>query len=112
LNLEEKQLLEQMHNWAVTAERNPDSKAQKLLAWLEEVIRPEGKWSNQRVIIFTEYRATQKWLYDLLANRGFAKDNRLMTMYGGINRRMTTIRELKGHIDLKPLDSNSFRCNI
>ena len=85
LNLEEKQLLEQMRDWAVTAERNTDSKAEKLLAWLEEVIRPNGKWSNQRVIIFTEYRATQKWLYDLLANRGFAKDNRLMTMYGGIN---------------------------
>ena len=74
-----------MLDWAETAERNPDSKAQQLLAWLEEVIRPDGKWSNQRVIIFTEYRATQKWLYDLLANRGFAKDNRLMTMYGGIN---------------------------
>lgn len=85
LNSEEKQLLEQMLDWAETAERNPDSKAQQLLAWLEEVIRPNGKWSNQRVIIFTEYRATQKWLYDLLANRGFAKDNRLMTMYGGIN---------------------------
>ena len=85
LNSEEKQLLEQMLDWAETAERNPDSKAQQLLAWLEEVIRPSGKWSNQRVIIFTEYRATQKWLYDLLANRGFAKDNRLMTMYGGIN---------------------------
>jgi hypothetical protein len=26
--------------------------------------------------------------------------------------RMTTIRELKGHIDLKSLYGNSFRCNI
>ena len=85
LNSEEKRLLEQMLDWANSAEKNPDSKAQQLLAWLEEVIRPNGKWSNERVIIFTEYRATQKWLYDLLANRGFAKDNRLMTMYGGIN---------------------------
>ena len=85
LNREEKQLLEQMLDWADSAEKNPDSKAQQLLAWLEEVIRPNSKWLNQRVIIFTEYRATQKWLYDLLANRGFAKDNRLMTMYGGIN---------------------------
>ena len=84
LNTEEKQLLEQMLDWAVTAERNTDSKAQQLLTWLEEVIRPNGKWTNQRVIIFTEYRATQKWLYDLLANSGFAKDNRLMTMYGGM----------------------------
>ena len=101
LSTEEKQLLEQMLDWAVTAERNPDAKAQQLLAWLEEVIRPNRKWSNERVIIFTEYRATQKWLYDLLASRGFGeitgrstfggnlqttptKDNRLMTMYGGM----------------------------
>ena len=37
------------------------------------------------MIIFTEYRATQKWLYDLLGNRGLAQDDRLMMLYGGMN---------------------------
>jgi hypothetical protein len=37
------------------------------------------------VIIFTEYRATQKWLFDLLAGQGLAQDDRLMTLYGGMN---------------------------
>jgi superfamily II DNA/RNA helicase len=37
------------------------------------------------VIIFTEYRTTQKWLYDLLATQGLATEDRLMTLYGGMN---------------------------
>ena len=39
----------------------------------------------QRVIIFTEYRATQKWLHDLLEREGLAEPGRLLTLYGGMN---------------------------
>ena len=38
----------------------------------------------QRVIIFTEYRATQKWLHDLLERNGLASPGRLLTLYGGM----------------------------
>ena len=38
----------------------------------------------QRVIIFTEYRATQKWLHDLLEREGLAEPERLLTLYGGM----------------------------
>ena len=34
--------------------------------------------------MFTEYRATQKWLYDLLAREGFAEEGRLEMIYGGM----------------------------
>jgi len=37
--------------------------------WLDEMIRPNGQWSRERAIIFTEYRATQKWLFEMLAPR-------------------------------------------
>jgi hypothetical protein len=43
------------------------------------------EWCNERVIIFTEYRATQKWLYNLLAAEGLVQGERLMTLYGGMN---------------------------
>ena len=36
------------------------------------------------MILFTEYRATQKWLYDLLAREGFAEEGRLEMIYGGM----------------------------
>ena len=42
-----------------------------LVDWLKRTVRPGGKWADNRVIIFTEYRATQKWLQELLAYEGF-----------------------------------------
>ena len=47
-----------------------DCQGQELIEWLNENIRPNGKWSNNRVIIFTEYRATQNWLQTILATEG------------------------------------------
>lgn len=87
---QEQSLLARMHAWAERAQDHPDSKAHELIAWLQREIKPDGQWSNERVIIFTEYRATQKWLHDLLAREGFAQtgahgEKRLLTLYGGMN---------------------------
>jgi superfamily II DNA or RNA helicase len=81
----ERHALDELKTWAERASRRPDSKARELLNWIETHIKPGGKWSTERVIIFTEYRATQKWLYDLLAGQGLAEGDRLMTLYGGMN---------------------------
>src|SRR5262249_7843414 len=48
-------LLKEMKTWAERAKSRLDAKAKELIRWLHENIRPGGKWSNQRVIIFTEY---------------------------------------------------------
>ena len=82
---EEQQILNQMQDWADRASRRPDAKAQELLDWISAVLRPDGNWGTERVIIFTEYRATQKWLFDLLASEDLASDDRLMTLYGGMD---------------------------
>ncbi len=81
---QEMQLLTQMRTWAAGARARPDSKAAKLINWLHTTIKPGGAWSMQRVIIFTEYRATQKWLHDLLERHGLATPGRLLTLYGGM----------------------------
>ena len=88
---EEKRLLSSLRIWATDAALRPDSKADALLRWLETHLRPGGKWNNERVIIFTEYRTTQKWLHDILAHRGYAAKgphggDRLMTIFGGVVR--------------------------
>lgn len=85
LNPPEQELLQKLRTWADTAAKRPDAKARELLDWIEERIRPNGVWSERRVLIFTEYRATQKWLYELLAAKGFAQDERLMMLYGGMD---------------------------
>lgn len=83
---QEAALLKQMKKWAERARAQQDSKAKQLIQWLKDHIKPNGKWSYERVIIFTEYRATQNWLQEVLATEGFSSGDRLMTMYGGMDK--------------------------
>lgn len=84
ISAEEKALLRQLGEFAAKTSQRPDCKAQTLIDWLKQTLRPNGKWNEERVIIFTEYRATQKWLFDLLAREGFAEEGRLEMIYGGM----------------------------
>ena len=105
LNPEEQSLLTQMLQWAETAARLADAKAKELLNWIHTYIKPDGKWSNERVIIFTEYRATQKWLYNLLAAQGLVQEERLMTLYGGMKSddREQVKAAFQAHPDISPV---------
>lgn len=82
---QEQALLERMRTWAERAAQIRDSKAETFIRWLKAIVRPGGKWSDERVIIFTEYRATQNWLNTLLAAEGLTEGERLMTLYGGMD---------------------------
>ncbi len=84
ISAEEKALLRELSEYAANTSQRPDCKAQTLIDWLTATLRRGGKWNNERVIIFTEYRATQKWLFDLLAREGFAEQGRLEMIYGGM----------------------------
>ena len=84
LAAEEKKLLAELREFATHAATRADSKARRLIQWLKDNLKPDGQWTDRRVIIFTEYRATQKWLHDLLAAEGFAGQDRLLTIYGGM----------------------------
>ena len=82
---EELSLLREMRTWAERATAQLDAKTRGLIRWLNQHIRPGGKWADDRVIIFTEYRATQNWLQGVLAAEGLTGDDRLLTMYGGMD---------------------------
>jgi ERCC4-related helicase len=89
-NARECELLAAMRSWAEQAQHRPDSKAAELISWLHKTLKPGGQWGQERVIIFTEYRATQNWLYGLLAREGFAEkgsdgEKRLLMLYGGMD---------------------------
>ena len=85
LNDREKRLIDDMRAWAQRAAGRQDQKTRALVRWLRRTLKPEGVWSDERVIIFTEYRATQKWLQDILAAEGFGGE-RLMDFYGGMDK--------------------------
>lgn len=84
LSAEGKKLLGRLRSWAEQASHTPDSKASAMIRWLDEILRPEGRWSEARVILFTEYRATQKWLQEILASHEFGGD-RLALLFGGMD---------------------------
>ena len=77
-------MLNELLTWARRAEMLPDTRLRNLMAWLDENIKVDGKWSNERVLIFTEARASQLWLYNQLAQRGYAEQGRLELMFGGM----------------------------
>jgi len=85
LSEEQRALLERLSKVARSAANRPDAKVEALVAWLEEHIRPNNDWTDERVIIFTEYRDTQKYIHQHLANLGFAAEGRVELMYGGMD---------------------------
>lgn len=101
---QQRKLLDEMQRWAERAKGRSDAKANLLLDWLEAIVRPDGDWTDQRVIIFTEYRATQRWLHERLAARDLAGD-RLDLLYGGLEeeRRERIKAEFLASPDLSPV---------
>lgn len=106
---QEQALLARMRAWAEQARHRPDSKAQRLIDWLSAALKPNGRWADERVIIFTEYRATQNWLYGLLAREGFAEkgpdgEKRLLMLYGGMDTRER--EAIKAAFQANPADAS------
>lgn len=85
LSPRERWLLAQMQAWADTASARRDAKTNALIAWLHQTLKPDGRWNQERVIIFTEYRATQNWLQEILVAEGLSGHGRLRTIYGGMD---------------------------
>jgi superfamily II DNA or RNA helicase len=81
---EELSVLRQMRQWADTHANRPDAKAERLIAWLEKTCRPDGRWNDERVVVFTEYRDTQKALKAWLDARGLGGDA-LRLLHGGMD---------------------------
>jgi superfamily II DNA or RNA helicase len=71
--------------WADRHGQPADSKARALVQEITGICKPDGEWKDDRVIVFTEYRATQLWLQSLLEAQGLGGDGRLQLLYGGMD---------------------------
>ena len=92
-------LLKRMRSLADKARRQPDAKARALLAWMRAELCPgiglEGDrppnqrgWSKRRVILFTEYGDTKRYLQELLAEAVAGTDRadeRILVFHGGMS---------------------------
>jgi len=65
-------LLDRMIAWAQRAAVTEDSRTERLLDWVQEQVKPAARFTDERVIVFSEYRATQRYLQERLAVRGIA----------------------------------------
>ena len=77
----------QLAEWAQRYAGPADSKAEALVGELTRICRPGGDWAKgERVIVFTEYKATQQWLAGILTARDLGGE-RLGMLYGGMDEK-------------------------
>jgi len=68
--------------WGQGYENRPDSRLRALIGFLDAVCRPDGTWSNERVVVFTEYAATLDWIVRILSQRGYREGIELAVIQG------------------------------
>lgn len=74
--------LESLRDWGLGHESRADSRAERLIGFLDAICRPDGEfWTNERVVVFTEYAHTVDWLERVLRQRGYGED-RLAVIQG------------------------------
>ncbi len=100
-NQEAAALLDSMRTLAQRARRVPDAKTRALFAWLREHLCPalgltpeevratsaSTEWTERRVILFTEWADTKRYLLDLLraaTDHTSQADERVMAFHGGM----------------------------
>lgn len=81
---EERRMLDRLRSWAQQAARGSGAKAIAVLDWLVRHLKDGDRWTNERVILFTEYRATQQWMHEILSAQGLGAE-RLALIYGGMD---------------------------
>ncbi len=66
--------LEDLAAWARGYQSRPDSRLEALLSFLDAVCRPDGRtWTNERVVVFTEYADTLDWIVSVLRQQGYGE---------------------------------------
>ena len=88
----ELQLLDEMAHVANQARYETDSRVRHLIAWVRDNLCPSlgtagANWNDRRVLIFTEYTDTKRYLVQELQSAIAGSDqdqDRIMTFHGGI----------------------------
>ena len=74
--------LEELSRWARGYQFRPDSRLEALVDMLDAVCRPDGStWTNERVVVFTEYADTLEWIVSVLRQQGY--DERRLAVIRG-----------------------------
>jgi superfamily II DNA or RNA helicase len=86
--------LERLREWGYGYDGRLDSRLGELLTYLDAILKPAGSWSNERVVVFTEYVDTLHWIRGNLMQQGYDAD-RIGVIEGGtdtLERELTRAR--------------------
>ena len=69
--------------WGNGYQNQPDARLTALIEFLDATCRPDGKtWTNERVVVFTEYAETLDWIVRVLDQHGYREGDRLAVIQG------------------------------
>lgn len=74
--------LDWLSEWGHRFEGQPDSRLKALLSYVEGTLRSHSDWNNERLVIFTEYVDSLRWIRDTLRQQGY-DDDRVEIIDGG-----------------------------
>ena len=112
-----RELLSEMLRLAKSLRHKPDEKVKKLIAWIAENqcpgVSPDGvdgsgaalRWSNRRVLIFTEYADTKRYLEAVLSTAiegSHGHEERIMGFHGAMSDEQR--EQVQRHFNGRPKD--------
>ena len=75
--------IDSLIEWGLGYENKPDARLHALLTFLDAVCRPDGRtWTNERVVVFTEYAETLDWIVRVLGQHGYREGKELAVIQG------------------------------
>jgi SNF2 family DNA or RNA helicase len=101
----EKDLLNQMSTLAEESRNLPDARVRHIIQWIETEMCPGGRWNHTRVIIFTEYEDTLRYLLRQLEGAIENSDNpnqRIATYSGETSSQNDKREEIKKAFNSEP----------
>ena len=81
----ERVMVEKMKELALHLAEKPDSKVQILLSWIEKHLCPNGRWNNDRLLLFTEYKHSLEFIKRELERKGWG--DRIIVLVGGMGEK-------------------------
>jgi superfamily II DNA or RNA helicase len=75
--------IQSLIEWGNGYQNQPDTRLTALIQFLNATCRPDGKtWTNERVVVFTEYAETLDWIVRVLDQHGYREGDRLAVIQG------------------------------
>ena len=75
--------IESLIDWGLEYENQPDARLTALIEFLDATCRPGGMtWTNERVVVFTEYAETLDWIVRVLGQHGYRDGKELAVIQG------------------------------